>query len=351
MVEIYEIAVIGAMGVAGSMGALRAVLNNQKVLAFSGDPTTTRKSRGTWVTKVDNMPLMFDRKRPVASTAKETIDWLLKHRDFSKNFNLVKQAVSSIEKVEVDGEEVFEIYAPKNLNQDSDFMYEKSEESKYYAHYVLLCTGIADVQPLINGSIEPVFPYANVGHIDYCLRCDGHRSLGRTTGVIGHGPTAAGVAIILHERYAPPEMKIFLNGEQADFSDEQKELIDLYGIKIIPDPIVGINGDPKVAMESFSLEGSDGKYDEPVDFAFAMLGQIAYNELAVSLGAEVSEKGNVICNERGESSVAGLYVAGDLRDTGMYQIYTAWDQAVSSVDDIDRKLRAMKREKLLAASA
>ena len=86
--------------------------------------------------------------------------------------------------------------------------------------------------------------------------------------------------------------------------------------------------------------------DEAVEVAFPMLGQIAYNELAKQVGAELSEKGNVITNEKGESSIPNFYVAGDLRQGKKYQIYTAWDMAVDSVDDMDAKLRKNIENKL-----
>ena len=329
--KIYDIAVIGA-GAAGQMGALRGVLNNKDTVVFTGDPSTSKKSRATWVSKVVNMPFTFDVARPITTSTKDTFTWIKEESGFAEKFTQVKAAISKLEKDKATG--IFNLETPAG--------------EKYQAKFVLLATGIMDIQPEIDGSIKPVLPYANNGHVDYCIRCDGHKSKDKITATIGHGSTAAFVAGLLHERYQPPEMKIFTNGEAPDFSEEAQALVDLYGIKVVREPIVSIKGDPKTNMEGFQvmdLEAGEGKTKfEAVDIAFAMLGQIAYNELAKQVDADVNSRGNVICGAKGESSVAGLYVAGDLRDSGKYQIYTAWDQAVDSIDDMDSKLRREFRE-------
>lgn len=312
----YEIAIIGA-GAAGSMAALRSVLNNRETIVFSGDAKTKKRARDTWVDKVVNMPMMFDRRRAIATSVKETFEWIQGHDYFSKKLEFVSQTVTKINKTE------------------NGFSLEANGET-YEAKYVLLCTGIMDLQPEIGGSIKPVLPYANNGFVDYCLRCDGHKSIGKITATIGHKETAAWVAIILHERYQPPETKIFTNGAEPEFSDELHEILKTYNIKIVTDEITSIKGNPKEYMEGFELTNGEV---EKVEIAFAMLGQIAYNELAKQLGAELTERGNVVTNEKGESSVDGFYVAGDLRNGKKYQIYTAWDMAVDSIDHIDGRLR------------
>ena len=72
MDKTYDIAIIGA-GAAGSMGALRAVLNNRSSIIFKGSKQSAKRSRAMWVGKVVNMPLMFDRKRAIAESTSETL--------------------------------------------------------------------------------------------------------------------------------------------------------------------------------------------------------------------------------------------------------------------------------------
>ena len=335
--NIYEVAIIGA-GAAGQMGALRSVLNNKSTIAFTGDAQTKKKSRATWVHKVVNMPMAADLNRPISSASKDTFEWIKAESGFADKFTDMQETVVTLEKDKKTG------YFNLKTNTDKEFT----------AKYVVLATGIMDIQPEIDGSIRPVLPYANRGHVDYCVRCDGHKSKTKITATIGHGEAAAWVAIMLHERYQPPAMKIFTNGKTPEFPAETLPLLEAYNIKVVKEPIVGIKGDPKEKMEAFILkdcenlsEDCDKTKEEPVEFAFAMLGQIAYNDLAKQVNADINSRGNIICSSKGESSVSGLYVAGDLRDTGKYQIYTAWDQAVDSVDDIDGKIRKAFRDEFM----
>ena len=75
------------------------------------------------------------------------------------------------------------------------------------------------------------------------------------------------------------------------------------------------------------------------------MGMIVYNELARQVHAEVDERGFVKTDANGLTSVAGLYVAGDLRANTRKQIYTAWDAAVASANSINMNLRASRRPK------
>ncbi len=339
--KIFETAIIGS-GAAGQMGALRSVLNNKDTIVFKGNAQTNKKSRATWVSKVVNMPYVFDTARPITTGTKDTFEWIKTESEFSDKLTEIADAAMKLEKIQedIDGK------------KQELFVLEDSNGEKYKARFVLLTTGIMDIQPEIDGSIRPVLPFANNGHVDYCIRCDGHKSKGKITATIGHSNAAAWVAALLHERYQPPQMKIFTNGQAPEFDDEVKKLIEVYKIKVVREPIAAIKGKPKEKMEGFEVldlddtESGKTKFEE-VEIAFAMLGQIAYNELAKQVNADINAKGNVICNAKGESSVAGLYVAGDLRDTGKYQIYTAWDQAVDSIDDIDAKLRRETRARAL----
>ena len=90
MSEIYDIAVIGA-GAAGSMGMLRAVLNNRETIIFKGSRKTNKRSRALWVRKVVNMPLMFDKKMAITDSVKETFAWIEGHEYFSKKIDMKSQ--------------------------------------------------------------------------------------------------------------------------------------------------------------------------------------------------------------------------------------------------------------------
>ena len=181
---------------------------------------------------------------------------------------------------------------------------------------------------------------SNIQLIDYCLRCDGHHVLDKKVAVFGHTTSAAWVGIMLLERYNNPSMTILTNGEIPEFDQESTDLMNRYGIKVVTEKIKSIIGDPSnKKLEAFKTLNQTIE----ADFAFVSLGMIVHNELAKELSAEIDQRGFVITDAKGKTSIEGLYVAGDLRANVKKQIYTAWDTAVDSADDINILIRRKKR--------
>ena len=321
--KIYPVAVIGG-GSAGIMAALRTVLNNDECLLFPGSPKDKKKSRALWVRTIENMPAHFQYKRGIEEPNAETLKWIA-NSAFKERLHLQKNlGVVSVIKTDQD---LFELTDSKG--------------GKHLAQFVLLCTGVMDVQPIIKGSIETVFDYANAQTIDYCLICDGHHVLGKRTGIIGHGNGAAWAAIMLYERYQTPSMTIFTNGEKASFQPDTSALIQKYQIQLEESPIKEILGEEKgKILKGFELE--NGQKHE-VDICFVSMGMLVYNELALQLKAVVDNRGFVVADESGLTSIPGLYVAGDLKAGVKKQIYTAWDTAVNAANAINQKIRVKKR--------
>lgn len=317
--KIYDVAVIGA-GAAGQMAMLRAVLNNLDTVIFLGDAQTARRSRATWVTEVDNVPGLFDKKRPITATAKEVMDFIAKQEHLKNKLTAVRKAVTAVKK------------------KDDVFILEDGTASRQ-ARYVVLCTGTMDVQPHIKGSIEPVFPFANRGDFLYCIRCDGHRTLGLSCAVIGDSSSAGWIAVMLKERYNNPALWVLTNGKPFSGSDEIKSLLTKYGIEVIEDEIESLEGDARSGLKAICLKGRKVETTK----AFVSLGSMVYNQLAKDLGVELNARDHVVTGPRGETSVPGFYAAGDLVAGKKKQVYTAWDNAVDAVDAIDEQIRIRKR--------
>lgn len=321
--KVYPVCVIGG-GSAGTMAVLRTILNNDECLFFPGSPKDKKRSRDLWVRKVENMPAHLGYKRGIIEPNLETIKWI-QESAFKDNLHMMKNTgVVSVKKVN----DIFVITDSKNV--------------VHHAQYIILCTGVMDVQPEIKGSIEAVFDYANAQTIDYCLICDGHHVLDKKTSVIGHTNSAAWSSIILFERYHPKNFTILTNGKKPEFEADTLKMIDMYGMKVLESPIAEIIGQEKgKILEAYILE--DGTRID-TDITFVSMGMIVYNELAKQLGADVDDRGFVKADEAGLTSVAGLYVAGDLKANIKKQIYTAWDSAVNSANAINMKIRSKKRE-------
>jgi thioredoxin reductase (NADPH) len=316
----FDIAVVGAGG-AGQMAMLRAVLNHLRSVVFLGDKDSTRRSRAAWVLTVENIPGMFDKKRPITTTTREAIRFIEGREDLKPFLTTVKRAAVSIEK------------------KDDRFEISTGDES-YQARFVVLCTGTMDVQPEIGGSIEPIFPYANREEILYCVRCDGHKTVGKPCAVIGHRPIAGRIAVLLKERYDLPALHVLTHGKPFEGDERLLALMQRYGILVHTGEIVEILGDPKKKMEGFRV----GDSEVHVAHALVAMGSIVYNDLAKQLGVELAEDDHIVTDARGETSVSGFYAAGDLVHGKKKQVYTSWDMAVDAVDSVDARIRKLKRE-------
>ena len=320
---VYPVAVIGG-GSAGVMAVLRCVLNNDECLFFPGSAKDRKRSRAMWVRKIENMPAHFSYERGIEQPNNETLEWIAQS-SFASNLHLIKN--TGVESITRDVSGVFHLTDHKG--------------TAHQARHIIFCTGVMDVQPLINGNIAPILPYANLQTVDYCLRCDGHHVKEKATAIIGHTKGAAWVAIMLYERYRPSAMYLLLHGQTSQIDAETQELLHMYGIQTHAAEISKVLGDPKKGMlTGFSLVDGTGLHAE---MGFVSLGMLVYNDLAKQLDVKLDERGFVIADAQGLTSVPDFYVAGDVMAGTKKQIYTAWDTAVNAADAINMKLRSARR--------
>ncbi len=317
--HIYEVAIIGA-GAGGIMALQRAILNNDEVLLFAGNQKDISNSRGTFVREVDNIPGLSKYKRVNINLRNEILKDIASDQNFSKNLNFFKRSVV-------------------NIKQENNkiFILEDNKGNVYQARYVILATGMMDEQPVINGKIDTIFPYANNETIAYCLRCDGHRALGKETVVIGSDDSAANVAIILQQRYKLPKITILTHGKKPTWDQSLQKKLSLYRIEFVEDTITNILGDESSGkLEGFMFSDSAKLSAE---FGFVSMGIRPNNQLAKTLGAKLDPRGLVIADQNSETTVQNFFVIGDLQADAMKQIYTAWNHAVKAADIINKRIR------------
>jgi thioredoxin reductase len=165
---------------------------------------------------------------------------------------------------------------------------------------VVLTTGTVDEYPDIEGFAE------HFGADVYtCPSCDGYEAQGRDAVVIGWGPHIGPFAAGLYDWAR--SVTIVTTGAEFDGTDEQRDALASLGITIVDDEVVGIVG-TRGAMRSLLMR--DGS-EVPCGIAFFSLASHPRTELAVSLGCRLAEDGTIAIDERGETSVPGVYAAGD----------------------------------------
>lgn len=315
---IYPIAIIGS-GAGGTMAAKRASLNNRDTLLFTGAKKEMKSGRGHWVRKVENIPGLEKYTRTINQLREETLK-LIAEGPFASKLHVVNDSVLSIEK------------------QGDVFTICDLAGNIYQARHVILATGIMDEQPHINGSIDPILSFANKQFVAYCILCDGHRSFQKKTAVIGYSEDAAKNALLLAHRYQPSTLSLLTNGIPHTISAETLAHLAAKNIQLIEEPIQEVVGNAKERIFTGFMLQSGQMVD--ADIGFVSLGLRPNNKLALALGANTDDRGLVIADADGQSSVENLYIVGDLRSGSMKQIYTAWQHAVDALQAIDRKIRA-----------
>lgn len=368
----YDLIIIGG-GIAGSAAALRAAQNHLKVAWVLGDKTTAKRSRGLWVANIDNMVGIHD------GIVKEKLLKALKGERFQEAREVLQQLppqpISTRDLIRNTQQRIQEEFSDfvDEYGKVADSVEREGENGPFRvrgkdldlsAPFMILATGVMDRQPIVRKThkgeevAQPnwVYPFANRESFLYCLRCEGHLTSGSKTAVIGHGESAAQLAMMLHERYESV-CCVLTNGEAPAWKPESQRLLDQYGVGVHRQAIVDLQGR---AGDLHAIVLEDGK-EVPVSFALVSLGLYrVYNELACQLNAELADPGqpederHVLISHKGETSVPGLFSVGDMTkrqgEPVMKQVYTAQEYAVRAVDTIDSRLRAARRSAVLAES-
>jgi thioredoxin reductase (NADPH) len=189
---------------------------------------------------------------------------------------------------------------------------------RYHSTALILASG-ASVRKLgIPGEAE----YLGRG-VSYCATCDGFFFKGKTVVVIGGGDTAVEEALYL-SRLAKKVFLIHRRNTLRAAMIFQNRLKEEPGIEVMWNTIItSIKGDgnsvSSVAYEN-TVTGQKGEL--PTDGAFIFIGSSPNNSL-VPPAVRVNELGFVITDEKCETSIPGIFVAGDLRQKYANQIVVA----------------------------
>ncbi len=193
----------------------------------------------------------------------------------------------------------------------------RGEEHRIEARRVLMATGAVDVDPGL-----PNIPNAiQRGLVRYCPICDGYEARGRRIAVIGHGARGLGEAIFIARTYSS-DVTLLTLGQEMRLDAEQQDKADRHRVKVIQHSIVTltVEGD-KIG----ALQGANGE-EHRFDVLYSALGLRYRSELAVALGADCDPSGALNVDEHNQTTVRGLYAAGDVA-RGLDQIAVALGQA------------------------
>lgn len=214
-----------------------------------------------------------------------------------------------------------------DLSRKNGFFEVYLEGGSERAPFVLLATGVVDVDPRLPGVERAV----ERGLLRTCPICDAYEAIDKCIGVIGGGAHAVGEAQFLRT-YSNDVTLIHIRSE-APLSIEERDALHTAGVKLMESSIDRVDMGEN-AVKALSIGGTPYRFD----VVYSALGILPQNQLAQAAGAAVDQSGRLQVNEHQQTSVEGLYAAGDLV-RGLNQISVAQAEGAIAATDIHNRLR------------
>ncbi len=208
------------------------------------------------------------------------------------------------------------------------------------ARTVILATGVKDKVPPIPGLEEGVAR----GLVRICPICDAYEARGQRIGVVGVDDHCAGEAVFL-KSYSDDVTFIHV-GPEGSLPDATRARPAQAGVEVVESAI------QSVVIAKRRITAFDFGADEPrpFDVIYSALGFTPRTRLAVQAGARLDDDGRLVVDDHQQTSVDGLFAAGDVV-RGLNQISTAQGEAAIAATAVHNRLRNSEPDKPLAKHA
>ncbi|WP_342462845.1 thioredoxin-disulfide reductase [Ureibacillus sp. FSL K6-8385] len=194
----------------------------------------------------------------------------------------------------------------------------KAGQKEYKARAIIIATGAEHKKLGVPGENE-----LGGRGVSYCAVCDGAFFKGKKLIVVGGGDSAVeeGVYLtrfaekvtIVHRRDKLRAQKIL---QERAFANEKVDFIWNHTVKQINEK------DGKVGSVTLVSTVDGSEKEVPCDGVFIYIGLSPLTEPFKNLGI-LNENGYIVTNEKMETSVKGIFAAGDVREKTLRQIVTA----------------------------
>ena len=214
------------------------------------------------------------------------------------------------------------------LDRDGDGFVVQAGDAHHRARTVLLATGVFNRHP--PGMDDVLHDEAlQRGLLRYCPICDGYEVTDKRVAVIGTHDHGTREALFL--RSYTRDLTLIAPDPQHDLDEDCRATLDRAGIAQIDGPC----GRYRIEDDRLHVETA-GEW-LAFDSVYPALGSDVRSELAEALGAESTAEGCPKVDDDLETSVAGLYAAGDIV-VGLDQIGRAMGQGSVAATAIRNRL-------------
>ncbi len=214
--------------------------------------------------------------------------------------------------------------------EDAGFVAVSAEGREWRARCVLLATGVVDVMPAMDGLEAGIERHA----VRLCAICDGYEASDDAIAVLAPADAAIRHAAFLRtfsRRVAA------VPSDDSEPSAECAALAREAGIELLP---------PARALrcEADACVVTTGAGERRFDTLYPVLGSNPQSALAIALGADTDERGELRVDRRQQTSVDGLYAIGDVV-SALNQISVALGHAAIAATAVHNRLPPNWRER------
>jgi thioredoxin reductase (NADPH) len=257
---------------------------------------------------------------------------LLENTDFIENYPGFAKGISGFElmqqiknQAERFGLQKISSDVQKITPLDGEFVIE-TEGEKLLAKAVIVATG---AQPRMLG-VSGEFDYLGRG-VSYCATCDGAFYRGKTIAVVGGGDAAVEEAIFL-TRFAKKVLIIHRRGELRATKVIQQRAFENKKIEFVWHSVVEeITGRDFVETLLLKDVRTQEKTNLKVGGIFIYVGLMPQSGLVKDI-VKLDETGYIVTDENMQTTLKGVFAAGDVRQKLLRQIVTAAaDGAIAAV--------------------
>ena len=229
------------------------------------------------------------------------------------------------------------------VRKEGDVFIASGQEQEYRARSVVVATG--EVPRKLGAAGEEELSGRGVS---YCATCDGFFFADKDVLVVGGGDSALAEALYL----SGIARKVYIAHRRDEFRGNrlyQERVLSKPNIevlwstvveKIVGKEVEGLMGEQIVSAVLLRSTPSSATRELPIDGVFMAVGNTPITQM---VDCEKDERGYIITDERMQTSVAGMFAAGDCRKKGLRQICTATsDGAVAATEAGEYLLRSSR---------